>query len=189
LVPTFHWLQKVFKLEFFSRHIIILKCHFFSFKMRYNIWIYCEYNLQNWYTWCRSKSNIWGTAFFSRFNLKKTRLRQKKWFVQLWVKTLYHITYIKNGSNNFKRKISIFKIVNVLVNQKKWETRSWSKSWMRILAKLTSELYQQQLISVNDALEEKRPFTGSGRRPVTLLQDNARSHKTKKILETIADLG
>jgi len=60
---------------------------------------------------------------------------------------------------------------------------------MRILAKLTSELYQQQLISVNDGLEEKRPFTGSGIRPVTLLQDNARLHKAKKILEIIADLG
>jgi len=60
---------------------------------------------------------------------------------------------------------------------------------MRILAKLTSELYQQQLISVNDGLEEERPFTDNGRRPVTLLQDNARPHKAKKILETIADLG
>jgi len=60
---------------------------------------------------------------------------------------------------------------------------------MRILAKLTSELYQQQLIRVNDALEEKRPFTGSGRRPVTLLQDNVWPHKAKEILETITDLG
>jgi len=33
---------------------------------------------------------------------------------------------------------------------------------------------------VNDALEKKRPVTGSGRRPVTLLQENARPNKTKK---------
>jgi len=42
---------------------------------------------------------------------------------------------------------------------------------------------------VNDALEEKRPFTGSGRRPVILLQNNARPYKAKKILETILRLG
>jgi len=42
---------------------------------------------------------------------------------------------------------------------------------------------------VTDTFEEKRPFTGNGRRPVTLLQDNARSHKAKKTLETMADLG
>jgi len=34
------------------------------------------------------------------------------WFCQLWVKTLYHIAYIKNDSNSFEREISIFKIVN-----------------------------------------------------------------------------
>jgi histone-lysine N-methyltransferase SETMAR len=54
---------------------------------------------------------------------------------------------------------------------------------------VTSELYQQQLIRVSDALEEKRPFTGSGRRTVILLQDNARPHTAKKTLETISNLG
>jgi len=42
---------------------------------------------------------------------------------------------------------------------------------------------------VNDALEEKILFTGIGRKPVILLQDNARPHKAKKTLKTIADLG
>lgn len=53
---------------------------------------------------------------------------------------------------------------------------------------ITSELYQYQLIRVNDAFEDKRPFTGSGRRTVILLQDNARPHTAKKTLETISDL-
>jgi transposase len=43
--------------------------------------------------------------------------------------------------------------------------------------------------SVNDALEEKKPFTGSGRRKVILLQNNARLHTAKNTLETISDLG
>lgn len=38
-------------------------------------------------------------------------------------------------------------------------------------------------------LKKKRPFTGSGRRTVILLQDNARLHTAKKTLETISDLG
>ena len=52
----------------------------------------------------------------------------------------------------------------------------------------TAELYQQQLIRVNDALEEKRPFIGSGRRKVILLQDNARPYTAKNIVEIISDL-
>lgn len=54
---------------------------------------------------------------------------------------------------------------------------------------MTAELYQEQLIRVNDALEEKRPFAGSERRKVILLQDNAWSRTVKNTLETIFDLG
>lgn len=38
------------------------------------------------------------------------------------------------------------------------------------MLKLTAQVYQQQLIWVSDALEEKRPFTINGRRKVTARQ-------------------
>lgn len=54
---------------------------------------------------------------------------------------------------------------------------------------MITERYQQQLISVSDALEEKRPYTSEGRRKVILLQDNSQPHTIKRTLETITDLG
>ena len=54
---------------------------------------------------------------------------------------------------------------------------------------ITAERYQQQLVRVSDALEEKRPYTGDGKREVILLHDNDRPHTSKRILETITDLG
>jgi len=44
---------------------------------------------------------------------------------------------------------------------------------------IMADRYQQQLINLNDALEEKRPFTGQGRRKVILLHDNVRSYVAK----------
>jgi len=35
---------------------------------------------------------------------------------------------------------------------------------------ITADRYQQQLTNLSDALEEKRPFIGQGRRKVILLQ-------------------
>jgi len=35
------------------------------------------------------KQHLRHCFFFSHFNLKKSRMRQKKWFIQLWVKTLH----------------------------------------------------------------------------------------------------
>jgi len=37
---------------------------------------------------------------------------------------------------------------------------------------ITANRYQQHLINLSDALEEKRPFTCQGRREVILLHDN-----------------
>jgi len=41
---------------------------------------------------------------------------------------LYRTAHVKNDSNSFEWEISTFKIVNVLINQKKWKTKS--KFWI-----------------------------------------------------------
>jgi len=54
---------------------------------------------------------------------------------------------------------------------------------------ITADRYQQQLTNLSDALEEKRSFTGQGRRKMILLNDNARAYFAKAIQDHIFALG
>jgi len=54
---------------------------------------------------------------------------------------------------------------------------------------ITADRYQQQLTNLSDTLEEKRLFTGQGRRKVVLLHDNARPHVAKATQDHIFVLG
>ena len=53
---------------------------------------------------------------------------------------------------------------------------------------VTADLYSQQLMRLNQALQKKRPFTGKGKRKVILLHDNARPHVAKTTRATIESL-
>ena len=53
---------------------------------------------------------------------------------------------------------------------------------------INADRYSQQLIRFNQAIEEKRPFGGKGRRKVILLHDNARPHVAISTRKTIEDL-
>ena len=37
---------------------------------------------------------------------------------------------------------------------------------------ITEDRYRQQLLRLNEEMEQKRPFTGKGKRPIKLLHDN-----------------
>lgn len=53
---------------------------------------------------------------------------------------------------------------------------------------ITAQRYSAQLMKLNTEIEQKRPWTGKGRRPVILLHDNARPHvaaTTKTTLEQL----
>jgi len=53
---------------------------------------------------------------------------------------------------------------------------------------VTGDLYQQQLIHLSWALREKRPEYETRQHKVILLHDNARSHVTKAVKETLEAL-
>jgi len=112
--------------------------------MRYNPWSYCD-NLQNY-----TRDVVQKTTFKALPSFRVSTWKKRSWskrndlFNFGWKRCTAHV---KNDFNNFEREISTFKIVNALVNQKKWKTRSWSKFWMRILAKLNWNL---QVSSINN---------------------------------------
>lgn len=54
---------------------------------------------------------------------------------------------------------------------------------------ISEERYQQQLIHLNKALEQKRPYIGQGTRQVILQQDNVRPHAIKAMKDVICSLG
>lgn len=54
---------------------------------------------------------------------------------------------------------------------------------------VTADRYKQQLLRLNEEINQKRPFTGKGLRPVKLLHDNARPHIAKSVKETLLKLG
>ena len=49
---------------------------------------------------------------------------------------------------------------------------------------ITVGRYRQQLLRLNEEIEQKRPFTSKGKRPVKLLHDNARPHVGKPVKNT-----
>ena len=53
---------------------------------------------------------------------------------------------------------------------------------------VAAERYWQQLNHLSKVLDEKRPFTGHGLRPVKLLHDNARPHIAKTVYQTLMSL-
>jgi len=55
--------------------------------------------------------------------------------------------------------------------------------------RITADRYQQQLTNLNDAFEERRPFTGQGCRKVILLHDHARPYVAKATQDHIFTLG
>jgi len=54
---------------------------------------------------------------------------------------------------------------------------------------IKTELYQQQLIRLSDAIEEKRLFAGQGSRKIILIYDNAKPHTAETMKEIILSLG
>ena len=53
---------------------------------------------------------------------------------------------------------------------------------------VTSERYKSQLMRLNEALAQKKPFTGAGTRPVILLHDNARPHTSNTTVDNLSNL-
>ena len=56
---------------------------------------------------------------------------------------------------------------------------------------ITADRYRQQVLRLNEneEIEQKRPFTGKGKRPVKLLHDNATPHVGKSVKDTLMALG
>ena len=53
---------------------------------------------------------------------------------------------------------------------------------------VTADRYRQQLLRLREEIEQKRPFTGKGKRPVKLLHNNARPHVGTPVKDTLMRL-
>jgi len=104
------------------------------------------------------------------------------------MKTLYCTAHVKNDSNSFGREISAFNIVNALINQKRWKTRSWNKFWMRIFTKfnwnlqVSLEWHSKSFPIAYRSWEEFERNPGESRSRITS------GPMKQKTLEIIADL-
>ena len=54
---------------------------------------------------------------------------------------------------------------------------------------VTADRYQQQLLNLSDAIEEKRPFSAQKTRKMILLHDNARPHAAVNTKQLVSALG
>jgi len=136
----------------------------FSFKMRYNPTANTTYKISCTRDVVR-KATFEALLSFRVSTWKKVAEAKEMNYSDLYSfvwKTLYRTAHVKNGSNSFEREISTFKIVNALVNQLVGSKGRDSYKMLQPDQTITSELYQQHLICVNDTKKDRLMAVGEG---------------------------